>query len=130
MTPAPGISTFGGVPVHHVVIPIFAGFQSLDVTGPYEVLSGATTLLEGLDADSRSRTGYGVSLVAATPGPVMAESGLQLVADNRLPNAGQIGTLLVPGGCGARTRAPEQGQRAGAGSGTRVHRQPELIIGT
>ena len=103
LTPAPGISTLGGVPVHHVVIPIFAGFQPLDVTGPYEVLSGATTLLEGLDADSRSRTGYGVSLVAATPGPVTAESGLQLVADNGLPDAGQIGTLLVPGGPSART---------------------------
>jgi len=95
------------VPIHRVVIPVFAGFQSLDVTGPYEVLIGATTLLDVRASGTGSRTvssnGYCVSLVAVTPGPVLAESGLRLLADNRLPETGEIGTLLVPGGPGART---------------------------
>ncbi len=92
------------VPVHKVLIPIFAGVQPLDVTGPYEVLSGATKLLGILGAGA----GYEVSLVAAADGPIRAESGLRLLADGRLPESGPIDTLLVPGGLGARSLAGDE----------------------
>jgi transcriptional regulator GlxA family with amidase domain len=87
------------VPAHEVLVPVFDGYQPLDVIGPHEVLVGATTLLAALDAGP----GYRVSLAAAAPGPVTADSGLQLVADGPLPESGEIGTLLVPGGYGARS---------------------------
>ncbi len=64
---------------------------------------GAATLL-GL---SGGGPGYRVSLVAAEPGPVRAHSGLRLVADGPLPETGAIGTLLVPGGVGAREMGPD-----------------------
>ncbi|GAB3002394.1 GlxA family transcriptional regulator [Amycolatopsis acidiphila] len=88
------------MPVHQVLIPIFHGVQPLDVTGPYEALMGATQLL------GRSRA-YTVSLVAAGSEFVTAESGLKLVPDGPLPASGAIGTLLVPGGLGARDMRPD-----------------------
>ncbi|MFC4946816.1 GlxA family transcriptional regulator [Pseudonocardia sp. GCM10023141] len=88
---------------HSVIVPIFDGIQPLDVTGPHEVLMGATALLHALDAGP----GYEVSLVATAERPVRAESGLRLVPDGPLPTSGPIGTLLVPGGMGARATAPE-----------------------
>lgn len=79
---------------HRVLIAVHDGVQPLDVTGPHEVLAGAGLLLDG--------PGYDVSIVAAEPGPVRSDSGLRLVADGPLPETGAIGTLLVPGGSGAR----------------------------
>jgi transcriptional regulator GlxA family with amidase domain len=90
--------------VHEVLIPVFTGVQPLDVTGPHEVLAGATHLLGTTD----SRLGYRLSLVAAQPGPVRAESGLGLVADGPLPESGPIGTLLVPGGFGTRAMVSDE----------------------
>ena len=81
------------MPAHQVVVPLFAGYQPLDVTGPHEVLRAVTGHVE---------PGYDVTLVARRPGPVAAESGLQLVATAALPETGRIGTLLVPGGAGTR----------------------------
>jgi transcriptional regulator GlxA family with amidase domain len=83
---------------HLVLIPVFDGVQVLDVTGPFEVLAHATKRLG-------DTPGYAVRLVAATaepPGPVTTDSGLKLVPDGPLPSSGEIGTLLVPGGAGAR----------------------------
>jgi transcriptional regulator GlxA family with amidase domain len=82
------------VPVHEVLIPLFDGVQPLDVAGPHEVLTGAAQILEHRGCGP----GYRVSLVAAQPGPVRSQSGMQLVADGPLPEAGPTGTLLVPGG--------------------------------
>jgi transcriptional regulator GlxA family with amidase domain len=82
------------VPAHRVVVPVFDGIQPLDVTGPFEVLSAADHLVDG--------DGYDLVLVAREPGPVVAPSGLQLVATDALPEDGPIGTLLVPGGSGSR----------------------------
>jgi len=85
-------------PAHRVLIPVFDGIQPLDVTGPHEVLMGATHRLGLVGAGP----GYAVSVVAERPGPVRSDSGLALVADEALPETGEIGTLLVPGGFGAR----------------------------
>ena len=72
--------------------------EQLDVTGPHAVFSCATTLLTQADGTS----GYAVQLAAAAPGSVAASSGLALVATEALPEHGQIGTLLIPGGPGMR----------------------------
>lgn len=80
---------------HLVLVPVFDGVQVLDVTGPHEVLAHATSRLG-------APRGYTVRLVAATPEPVTTDSGMKLVPDGPLPPDGEIGTLLVPGGAGAR----------------------------
>lgn len=87
-----------------VLIPIFDGVQPLDVIGPYEVLTGASLVLDLAGAGP----GYVLTLASASGGPVKAESGLQLVADDRLPDRGPIDTLLVPGGPGARSLAGDE----------------------
>ena len=84
-----------------MLVPIFDGVQPLDVTGPFEVLMGATKLVRGDDP------GYAVSLVAVEDHPVRADSGLRFVPDATLPPPGPIGTLLVPGGYGARDMAAD-----------------------
>ncbi len=84
--------------MHDVLVPLIAGYEQLDVTGPHTVFSCATTLLTQADGTS----GYAVQLAAAAPGSVAASSGLALVATEALPEHGQIGTLLIPGGPGMR----------------------------
>jgi transcriptional regulator GlxA family with amidase domain len=83
---------------HPVTILCFDGVQPLDVVGPHEVFAGVEQILE---ARGVTGGGYDVRLVAATPGPVRAESGLSLVATHALPRD-PIGTVVVPGGDGAR----------------------------
>jgi transcriptional regulator GlxA family with amidase domain len=70
-----------------IAIVLFDRFTALDAIGPYEVLSrlpGAT-----------------VSFVAATPGPVRADTGmLALYADVALADLPSPAVLVVPGGPG------------------------------
>ena len=76
----------------------FPDAQILDVTGPLEVFSIATRLLE--ERSSRD-PGYRVELVAASAGPVRMSSGLELVAQRSLRELrGPVDTLFVPGGEG------------------------------
>ena len=86
--------------MHDVLVPLTPGFQPLDVTGPHEVFALATALAGG-------ETGYTIRLAAQQPGPVPADSGLELVATEPLPERGSIGTLVVPGGIGMRHAATE-----------------------
>ncbi|MER5884821.1 GlxA family transcriptional regulator [Streptomyces sp. NPDC001941] len=83
-----------------VLVVLFDGVQSLDVTGPVEVFAGAGTALGDPDA-YRIRT--------ASPGgaPVRTHSGLTLVPDGPLADAPVPHTLLVPGGHGTRAGQPE-----------------------
>lgn len=79
-----------------IVIVGFAGMQSLDAVGPFEVFAGA----EQAVASRPAARGYTVSLVSATGGQVRCESGLDLVSAT-LPAADvEIDTLLLPGGWG------------------------------
>lgn len=87
------------MPGHQVIIPVYAGIQPLDVVGPFEILRSTAGLPE---------RPYDVTLVAREPGPVVAESGLQLVATTGLPESGPIGTLLVPGGAGTRAALQDE----------------------
>ena len=81
-----------------VEILVYPGVQSLDVTGPLEVFSGAQRLIE---ATGRRDRGYEVRLVAARTGSLRCSSGLEIT-----PHAGlggghrEIDTVLVAGGVG------------------------------
>lgn len=82
-----------------IVILTFPGVQPLDVVGPHEVFAGADRLLRYRGA----RGGYEVVVAATSPGPVVSESGLSLLATTDVSAvAGPIDTLVVPGGDGAR----------------------------
>jgi transcriptional regulator GlxA family with amidase domain len=82
------------------VIVLFAGVQSLDVTGPLEVFSGAQSLLDATGSDER---GYEVCTLSDDGAPVRTSSGLTIVPDGRLLDAPEeLDTLIVPGGRGTR----------------------------
>ncbi|MFI8195088.1 GlxA family transcriptional regulator [Streptomyces sp. NPDC085942] len=81
-----------------VLVVLFDGVQSLDVSGPMEVFAGASRA-EGVSYDLRTASLDG--------GPVRSTSGLTLVPDGRLTEAPVPHTLLVPGGRGTRGPHPE-----------------------
>ena len=89
----------GGMAPHTVLILVFDGVQSLDVTGPLEVLAGANRYLAARGADGPA---YRITVVSPGGAPVRTSSGLTLVPDGDLAAAAAPGTLLVPGGEGAR----------------------------
>ena len=83
-----------------VLIVGFPGLQALDVVGPFEVFAGATRVLA-----AQGKDGYAPQ-VATLDGPSVAtDTGLSFGA-TPLPDAaevrGNIDTLLLPGGSGAR----------------------------
>ncbi|MFF9510247.1 GlxA family transcriptional regulator [Streptomyces sp. NPDC014724] len=80
-----------------VLVVLFDGVQSLDVTGPVEVFAGAAHL---------SGAAYELRTASLDGAPVRTSSGLTLVPDGPLTDAGPVHTLLVPGGEGTRTPAP------------------------
>ncbi|MFG2449755.1 GlxA family transcriptional regulator [Streptomyces sp. NPDC048512] len=80
-----------------VLIVLFDGVQSLDVTGPLEVFAGA----EAHRADS-----YRIRTASLDGAPVRCSSGLVLVPDHPLAEAPPPHTLLVPGGRGTRNPDP------------------------
>jgi len=83
--------------MRRVVIVVFPGVQTLDVTGPAEVFRAASLI---------KPSGYEVTVAAADDGP-LATSTVSLVPDARLDQiTGAIDTLLVAGGTGTR-RAEE-----------------------
>ncbi len=88
--------------VRQVLIVLFGGVQSLDVTGPLEVFTSAARH----DPSGDGAPAYRVTTGSLGGGPVMSSSGLGLVpgGDLRQFSAGRIDTLVVPGGEG--TRAP------------------------
>lgn len=62
-----------------VAILAFDGAQSLDVSGPAEVLAGAT---QQLAATGGTKEGYDVSIVSTRGGPVRTESAITLMTDS------------------------------------------------
>lgn len=85
------------MPQRSLLIVFFDELQSLDVTGPLEVFTGADRL--GGDA-------YTVRTASLDGSAVRTSSGLTLVPDGALTDAGDPHTLLVPGGQGTRTPDP------------------------
>jgi len=91
-----------------VAILLYDGVQSLDVTGPLEVFSGADTALRARGAGP----GYRVRTIASAAAPVRCESGLRLIPDGPLPRALEaIDTLIVPGGHGRAQAAQDPALR-------------------
>jgi transcriptional regulator GlxA family with amidase domain len=106
----------------NVVIVVYPSVQSLDVTGPLEVFSGAQLLIDasgsgvplksspGSSLAEAERTerghgancGYRTTVVSADGAPVVTSSGLTIVPHTSIENAPKaIDTLLVAGGAGA-----------------------------
>ncbi|MQY05788.1 GlxA family transcriptional regulator [Actinomadura macrotermitis] len=78
--------------MHRVAFVIFDGFQSLDLTGPFEVFQ---------------YTGrYDCRVVAAEPGPVRSSSGLLVHAEG-LPDGG-ADTVIVSGGRGVEAACRDE----------------------
>lgn len=78
---------------------VYPGVQSLDLTGPLEVFSGAQLLLDLGREDSRR--GYHVSVISGDGAPLQTSSGLRITPDASLSDAPtEIDTLIVAGGYG------------------------------
>ncbi|MDT0404556.1 MULTISPECIES: GlxA family transcriptional regulator [Streptomyces] len=77
-----------------VLVVLFDGVQSLDVTGPVEVFAGAEQHTPGT---------YRLCTASLDGAPVRTTSGLTVVPDGALAGAPRPHTLLVPGGQGTRT---------------------------
>lgn len=89
-----------------VLIVLFEGVQSLDVTGPLEVFTGAAA--RQADANPDGPPAYRIVTATLGGGQVSTSSGLRITPDTDLRDIDidTVHTLLVPGGPG--TRAPEQ----------------------
>ncbi|MFJ8587372.1 GlxA family transcriptional regulator [Streptomyces sp. NPDC093595] len=82
-----------------VLVVLFDGVQSLDVTGPVEVFAGAARFGPAGGA-------YPLRTASLDGEPVRTRSGLRLVADTSLAEAEAPHTLLVPGGEGSLSPDP------------------------
>ncbi len=83
-----------------IAILIYPGVQSLDLTGPLEVFSGAQRLIE---ATGRPDRGYEVHILAPGGQPLRCSSGLEITPQGALEESGpKFDTVLVAGGVGRR----------------------------
>ncbi len=92
--------------IRRVVFVAFEGIQSLDLTGPWEVLDTADRLL-GPDS------GYELVLASCSGAPIRSSSGLALGVERELASVVGLDTLLVPGGHGTRGAMADQGTITG-----------------
>jgi transcriptional regulator GlxA family with amidase domain len=77
-----------------VLIVVYEGVQSLDVTGPLEVFSGASRYQEARGFGPA----YRVTTASQDGGPVTTSSGLRLIPDGALRPGLAADTVVVPGG--------------------------------
>jgi transcriptional regulator GlxA family with amidase domain len=88
-----------------VVILLYPGVQSLDVTGPLEVFAGARRLIE---ATGRAAPTYEIRTISRDGARVETSSGITITPDGSLRDALiDIDTLLVPGGQGLEDAAAD-----------------------
>src|SRR5260370_41267248 len=91
-----------------VLIVLFDGVQSLDVTGPLEVFAGANRWQSGRDHRPAGPNGpdgpaYRIRTASLGGRPVRTSSGLRLAPDKSLgQDESSPDVLLVPGGEGTR----------------------------
>jgi transcriptional regulator GlxA family with amidase domain len=103
-TDRPGVCD-GRLPIHHLWFLAVPDLQALDLVGPFEVFTTANQVADRLE---RGGLRYRPRVVAARTGVATTESGLGVVVEAAPPDepgrAGgpRIGTLVVPGGRGAR----------------------------
>src|SRR4029077_8603023 len=83
-----------------MAILLYPSVQSLNVTGPLEVFTGARELLASGMHRQRS---YEIRTFSRDGAPLRTSSGLTLTPDARVAQApAELRTLLVPGGHGSR----------------------------
>jgi transcriptional regulator GlxA family with amidase domain len=82
-----------------VLVVLFDNVQSLDVTGPVEVFTGASS--------AHGSPAYRVTTASIDGTPVRTSSGLTITPDTDLAHAQPAHTLLVPGGPGTRQPQPD-----------------------
>jgi transcriptional regulator GlxA family with amidase domain len=82
-----------------VLMPVFDGIQSLDLTGPLEVFTGAARYVGNNHYEVRTASVGGV--------PIRSHSGLHITPDIDLLAAPKPHTIVVPGGHGTRLPQPE-----------------------
>jgi transcriptional regulator GlxA family with amidase domain len=100
LPPSPSRGDDGSVKPTSVVVVAYDGCQSLDVSGPVEVLARAGVL---------AGRPYDIKLATVGGRPARATSGLTLVPDVALERArGPVDTLVVVGGDGVRTALHDQ----------------------
>jgi len=81
-----------------VVIVIYPGVQSLDLTGPLEVFAAAQRLIEH---ERPADPGYAITVASAAGEPLRSSSGLTITPDCALAEVGEdLDTLIVAGGAG------------------------------
>lgn len=87
--------------MRNVLIPMFEGYQPLDIAGPHEVFIGANEAMDALGLECER---YAVSLIASTLEPVKSESGMRVAPNETFRSAATItpNTLLIPGGTATR----------------------------
>ncbi|HEX3910318.1 MAG TPA: DJ-1/PfpI family protein [Solirubrobacteraceae bacterium] len=104
-----------------VAILLFEGVQSIDVTGPLEVFTGADRLLRdsrrgeapvgggAVQVGGARDGGYEVCTLSADGKPLRTSSGLTIVPDGCLREVPRgLDTLIVPGGDGTREAIGER----------------------
>lgn len=92
----------GGVKSHRVVFLAYDGLQPLDLVGPHEVFGAANQLLEH---ERRSGPHYELIVVSEFGSAIRSESGLG-IATVKWSRAGEIDTLIIPGGMAAVDSCP------------------------
>ncbi len=111
-----------------IAILAFPEVQSLDVTGPLEVFTGAHKLIE---ITSRHDPGYQVQIVSCDGAPLRTSSGLQIVPDAGFEQApSRLDTLIVAGGYGSRAASADPATLAWiAKSAKRARRTASVCTG-
>lgn len=90
----------------NVVIVVYPGVQSLDLTGPLEVFVGAQQLIA---ATGRVERGYRVTVASLDGLPLRTSGGLEIVpAASLAETPGPIDTLIVAGGAGSAQASAEE----------------------
>ncbi|GAB3872498.1 hypothetical protein GCM10029964_011000 [Kibdelosporangium lantanae] len=97
-----------------VLMPVFDGLQTLDLTGPLEVFTGASRYL--------GSNHYEVVTASVGGRPIVSRSGLRIVPDLDIADAPRPHTLVVPGGYGTQDPQPDliAWLRASAPKATRI----------
>ncbi|MBM9435716.1 DJ-1/PfpI family protein [Streptomyces bryophytorum] len=107
LPPSGRTARLNGVTTRDVLIVLFEGVQSLDVTGPLEVFAVAADLAPQAPAQDAGPPAYRIRTAALGGGPVRTSAGLRLLPDEDLRTAAVPDVLLVPGGHGTHPADPE-----------------------
>ncbi|HEX7814655.1 GlxA family transcriptional regulator [Dyella sp.] len=97
-----------------IAIALFEGFQAMDVFGPLDAFDAANGLLAG---------SYKLELWSLQGDVVRAENGARVMADRKMRASMKADTLIIPGGCGARTLELTPAQRKALTGAARLSRR-------